>query len=534
MARKLVVEIIGDASSLEKAFGKAGKESDKFSSGLRKVGKAAAFTAGGAALGGLLIGLKRGIDEFSDSQKQMAQTQAALRSTGKAAGVTAKHVTTLASNLSALSGVDDEVIQSGENLLLTFTNIRNGVGKGNDIFDKATATVLDMSVALGQDTKASAIQLGKALNDPVKGITALTRVGVTFTEKQKNLIKGLSGTGDAIKDLDTVGVHLSSKQKKLVKDMGDTTDAFKAARLAGIKLTDAQLDQLTTMSDGTGVIKAQNIVLKELQKEFGGSAKAAGDTFSGSLNKLKNSFDEVAGAVVAGAAPAIQKYADRLNVWLSKAENQKKLQDTINGIMRTAGQVIQTVSNVIKTLAPIVQKVVDVFGGWKNVLLAIIALKVASKIAGIADSFVTLGGKATTAKGQVGGLATSLRKLPKGVSIPLLVTAGVIFAYPWVKKFFENFLGADFSGLSKEPSVSIPNPKRRALHGTQGMSSAHTGTGPTVSGGPFRRTQGVAIHGPVTVVANNPQEFITAMQRWARRQSPSRSGPFGGHNLGLT
>ena len=31
--------------------------------------------------------------------------------------------------------------------------------------------------------------LGKALNDPVKGITALGRAGVTFTDEQKKQIK---------------------------------------------------------------------------------------------------------------------------------------------------------------------------------------------------------------------------------------------------------------------------------------------------------------------------------------------------------
>ena len=77
------------------------------------------------------------------------------------------------------TGIDDEAIQSGENLLLTFTNIRNEAGKGNDVFNQATETMTDMSVALGQDMKSRRRQLGKALNDPIKGITALSRVGVS-------------------------------------------------------------------------------------------------------------------------------------------------------------------------------------------------------------------------------------------------------------------------------------------------------------------------------------------------------------------
>jgi hypothetical protein len=73
-----------------------------------------------------------------------------LKSTGDAANVTAGHIGDLATAISNKVGIDDEEIQSNENMLLTFTNVRNEVGKGNDIFDQATKTVTDMSVALGQ------------------------------------------------------------------------------------------------------------------------------------------------------------------------------------------------------------------------------------------------------------------------------------------------------------------------------------------------------------------------------------------------
>ena len=78
-----------------------------------------------------------------------------LKSTGDAAKVTAREIENLAQKLSRKSGIDDEAIQSGENLLLTFTKIRNETGKGNHIFTRATSTIVDMSVALGQDLKSS-------------------------------------------------------------------------------------------------------------------------------------------------------------------------------------------------------------------------------------------------------------------------------------------------------------------------------------------------------------------------------------------
>jgi hypothetical protein len=162
-------------------------------------------------------------------------------------------VAKLAEALMHKSGVDDEAIQSGENLLLTFTNVQNQVGKGNDIFNQATSTMLDMSVALGQDTKSSAVQLGKALNDPIKGITALSRVGVSFTAGQKAQIKAMVDAGD------TMG--------------------------------------------------AQKIILAELNKEFGGSAEAAGKTLPGQISILKESFSNLAGELTATLVPALSAVA---------------------------------------------------------------------------------------------------------------------------------------------------------------------------------------------------------------------------------
>ena len=112
--------------------------------------------------------------------------------------MTAKQVDALAASLSKVAGIDDEVIQAGENVLLTFTSVRNQVGLGNDVFNQATSAALDMSAALGTDLQGSIIQLGKALNDPIQGMTALRRVGVSFTEQQKEQIKALQESGDLL------------------------------------------------------------------------------------------------------------------------------------------------------------------------------------------------------------------------------------------------------------------------------------------------------------------------------------------------
>jgi hypothetical protein len=161
---------------------------------------------------------KDAIDGYRDHNKLAQVTAQVIKTTGGAAKISAAGVGALSDAIERKSGVDGDLIQNGANLLLTFTNVRNEAGKGNQVFSRATGLLADMSVALGQDTKSSAIQLGKALNDPVKGVTALSKVGVSFTEGQKKQIK--------------------------------------------------------TLVDGGKTMQAQKVILKELSREFGGAAAA--------------------------------------------------------------------------------------------------------------------------------------------------------------------------------------------------------------------------------------------------------------------
>lgn len=209
----------------------------------------AALTAGLA--GGLLAIGHTGYEEVMDAAKGQAQLEAGIKSTGGAAGVTEQQMEDLASAIQDYSGQTDDSIVQTESLLLTFTNIKN-VG-ADKIFDDATKAAADMAAKLGGDASASAIQLGKALNDPIKGVTALSRVGVSFTEQQKA--------------------------------------------------------QITTMVNGNNVLGAQKVILAELNKEFGGAAKAAGESLPGQLARAKRAFEDASQEVMTGMTPALKDVA---------------------------------------------------------------------------------------------------------------------------------------------------------------------------------------------------------------------------------
>ena len=274
------VPIVADTSGLIRGLSKG-------QSGLRRFGKIAAGVAGAAAFGGLVATVKVGIDEFMEAQKVMAQTNAVLKSTGGAAKVTATQITDLSSSIMKMTGIDDEAIQAGQNLLLTFTKIRNETGKGNDIFDQATLAMTDLSVAMGQDLKSSAILVGKALNDPIKGVGALSKAGVQFTKGQKETIQSLVDSGN--------------------------------------------------------VMGAQKMILKELETQFAGSAEAAGKTLPGQLNILKQTFSNLAGELVAGFLPSVARAATSLVNFLQKFSQQPtleaKIRLVVGGVTDIAGTV---------------------------------------------------------------------------------------------------------------------------------------------------------------------------------------------------
>lgn len=248
---EIIIKARNETGKVFSEIGKGFSDLGDFGVGVLKTGLTAAFAtaaAGATALGGALA---YAVGEAMEAQAGIAQLEAVLKSTGGIAGVTKDSALDLADSLSQITRFSDDAILAGENMLLTFTNI------GADIFPQATETILDMSQALGQDLKSSAIQLGKALNNPIDGITALSRVGVNFTDEQKDMVKAMVEAGD--------------------------------------------------------IAQAQAFILHELQLEFGGSARAAGQTFAGQLDILKNSLANVAEEIGTAVLPYLSKIAALVN-----------------------------------------------------------------------------------------------------------------------------------------------------------------------------------------------------------------------------
>ena len=255
--------------------------SERASERLMRQAKMTGAVIGGLATGAFALAIRNTVEQ----ERVTAQLEARLRSTGGAAGLAKKELLDMASGLQAVTTYGDESIITAQSLLLTFTKI------GRDVFPSALETVLDMSTAMGQDLKSSAIQLGKALNDPIQGVSALTRVGVQFSDAQKDTIERLVETGKTA--------------------------------------------------------EAQKIILAELESQMGGSARAARDTLGGALEGLKNAFGDLlegdtGSDGVRGAKQAIEDMITLLN----SAEVKEGFGTIVSGLFNVASGAAKAASEI--------------------------------------------------------------------------------------------------------------------------------------------------------------------------------------------
>jgi len=243
------------------------------------------------ALKGVYSAISQNIDVYAVQEGADKKLEAVLRATGEAAGFNASELKKMASDLQNVTTIGDETTESAMAVLLTFKQIKD------QNFERAIKSTQDLSHLFG-DTKSSATMLGKALEDPARGLTALRRVGVSFTEEQEKMIKSFAET------------------EKLAE--------------------------------------AQSIVLDVLEGQVGGVAKAMRDAATGDIEALKNSFGDLKEASGEAAAYGIRPVV----VWLEKvisaaAETGKqfnKLDQALNGDIDVDDDVLETQKKLVAEL----------------------------------------------------------------------------------------------------------------------------------------------------------------------------------------
>jgi phage-related protein len=346
----------------------------KFTGGLKGIGKVA----------GPLLGLGLGVKAFDwikqgtlDAQAMnstLANMKQQIKTTGGAAGKSVGQLSAMADKMEMKIGVDAQEIVEAQSVLLTFTKV------SGEEFDRATGLAFDMASVLGGDAKSASMQLGKALNDPVKGMTSLSRAGVQFTAQQKEQVKAMVASGDM-----------------------------------------------------TG---AQGIILKELETQFGGTAEKSADS-TAKIGLMFDNMKEEVGAAVIGlvdkAMPHLQKFGEQAIPkigqaveWVGKTatpivkniaetfmRNWPQIRETAMSVMAGVTGAVRTATGVVKVIGkvalPILKGLVGAFNGLpgpaKSAAVGVVGLGLAAgkigrgvdKVKAMASTIKSVGGAAISA-----------------------------------------------------------------------------------------------------------------------------------------
>jgi len=208
-----------------------------------------AFVPATAALGGLAVAGAKMVAAGEQAATANARIEQIATSMGLFGAETEKvtgRLVKLANEQARLTGVDQNLIKESQALLLTFKDIASSADEVGGAFDRATQLTLDMASAGFGSVTDNAKQLGKALNDPIAGLTALRRSGIQFTE--------------------------------------------------------AQQDQIRTLVESGNVLEAQNMILEEIENQVGGTAEATAN----STDKMKVAFSQASESIGMALLPAVE------------------------------------------------------------------------------------------------------------------------------------------------------------------------------------------------------------------------------------
>ena len=239
----LTLDLIARIGGFEQGMDRAARTTDRKTREMERTARARAkeiekaFDGIGAAIAGGIAGITVGtlftkfITETREAEQEQAQLAAVVKSTGMAAGYSVGQLNDMAAALAQSSVFSEGDLNKAQTRLLSYTGV---VG---ETVPKAMQAVIDMSARLGMDLNQSAETIGKALDVPSEGLSALSKQGFRFTEDQKKVVEQLERTGKTA--------------------------------------------------------EAQKIILDALESSYGGAAAAARDTFGGALTVLQNNIDDL-------------------------------------------------------------------------------------------------------------------------------------------------------------------------------------------------------------------------------------------------
>ena len=262
----MIVTLVAQTKKFQDGLSDAGKRAQTFGS---VVGGAMNLALGALGLlaGALIMFLPNFIKMGEEARKSELRLGNVAKQMGLFGDETDKvtgRISKYAEELSYLTGIDDELTRENQAVLLTFSELAKSADKVGGPFDRATAALLDLEAA-GKDLKA--VALGKALQDPLKNMTALRKAGILLTDEQQKQIEAFMAVND--------------------------------------------------------IIGAQDVLLKAIEGQVGGTAEA----IASSTEKMNARFESVVEELSLALLPAVDDIAQAMSDWLESAEGKKAIDD---------------------------------------------------------------------------------------------------------------------------------------------------------------------------------------------------------------
>lgn len=209
---------------------------------LRALGPAGLVAGAGIAAAAAVV--IASVREFEKSEAPYRRLQAVLAATGGAAGITARDFKAFAESLEDDSGVAAGAVLEASAALSTFA------GVGGEELKRALRLTNDFVAVFGGDLPNAAENFGRALADPVSGLTAFRKV-----------------------------------------------------------LTESQRDAIKAIAESEGLVAGQIALLDALEEKIGGAAASQNKGVTGAANQLKDAWSDL--LKVIGGTPAIQQSAEK-------------------------------------------------------------------------------------------------------------------------------------------------------------------------------------------------------------------------------
>lgn len=301
MSVNVVIKSVFDNKGIkdaQKQFAAIGKDLSKVAGGIAVgVGVAGAITAKFAS------SAIKAAEGVAQANNRLAQVNKSMGLFGTETDAVTNRLIKFAEANELTTAVDAEVIKATQAKLLTFKNLAGTADEAGGSFDRATKAALDLAAAGFGSAETNAVQLGKALQDPIKGITALGRAGVTFTDQEKAKIR--------------------------------------------------------TLVESNKVLDAQNLILSAIETQVGGTAEA---TAKGT-DKIKLAFDNVLETAGQGLMPAFETLATVLveDVAPILTDIAEEIGPNLSHIIEVIADVLKQATDVSTPLGQSFQGVRDAF-----------------------------------------------------------------------------------------------------------------------------------------------------------------------------